>query len=332
MGIIAAGWIGMRVVLLLPGAEALPPVLDRVLPKPVAAAVATPSGYAPETPYRAARATGRPTPPARPVPVAAMPAGERRAASPLRVQMALLGLLQFGAVEPIARRAQSQSTPPIVWQPDRLLALPDRWSASAWVVARPGTGLGAVAGGGQIGGSQGGARIAYMVVPSARIAAFARVAAPLQGRGAEVSAGVEWQPTRAPVRLVAERRIGIDGTRDGTGVGAIAGVDARLPAGFRLEGYGQAGVIWRERAEPYVDGAVRMTRQVAAPGGTRLAIGAGAWGAAQRDAERLDVGPSATIGFALGKAQLRVAIDWRQRIAGSARPGSGLALSLGTDF
>ncbi|WP_204317143.1 hypothetical protein, partial [Klebsiella aerogenes] len=29
---------------------------------------------------------------------------------------------------------------------------------------------------------------------------------------------------------------------------------------------------------------------------------------------------------------LRIALDWRQRVAGEARPGSGPALTLGADF
>jgi hypothetical protein len=61
-------------------------------------------------------------------------------------------------------------------------------------------------------------------------------------------------------------------------------------------------------------------------------LGGGAWGAAQRDAQRFDIGPSATLALPLGKQNVRLALDWRQRIAGDARPGSGLALTLGSDF
>ncbi|MBS0285465.1 MAG: hypothetical protein JSS15_13700, partial [Proteobacteria bacterium] len=57
----------------------------------------------------------------------------------------------------------------------------------------------------------------------------------------------------------------------------------------------------------------------------------GAWGGAQRGAARLDVGPAA--GVAVPAAMpLRISLEWRQRIAGDARPGSGPALSIGADF
>ncbi len=199
---------------------------------------------------------------------------------------------------------------------------PDRWSASAWLVARDGSGTGA-APRGQLGGSQAGARVAYLLAPRQRISAFGRVTAPLAGKGSEAAIGIEWQPWKAPIRLALEHRIGVDGAPNGTGAGVTGGLYREAKA-FRIEGYGQAGAIARNRIEPYADAAIRVTRLVS----PRLSLGAGAWGGAQRDAQRLDIGPSGTL--ALGK--IRVSLDWRQRIAGSASPGSGLALTLGGDF
>jgi hypothetical protein len=250
-------------------------------------------------------------------------------ADPERVQMALMALIQYGI--PATVGVAATALPPTA-QPQALPPSPSRWSASAWLVARAGTGLGAAPGTGQLGGSQAGLRIAWLAWPDQRLAAFARLVTPLRGKGAEASLGVEWQPTSAPVRLVAERRFGLDGTRGGPGLGVIAGFDGAVVPGFRLESYGQAGAIRRARTEPYADGAVRATRTMAESGGVRLALGGGAWGAAQRDAQRLDIGPSATLALPLGKQNVRLALDWRQRIAGDARPGSGLALTLGSDF
>ncbi len=247
----------------------------------------------------------------------------------MRVQMALMGLVQYGVPATGGTIAEPL---PLAAQPERMAALPSRWSASAWLVARPGTGLGAAPGASQLGGSQIGLRVAWQLWPEQRIAAVGRVAAPLRGKGAEASLGIEWQPTAAPVRLVAEQRFGLDGTRGGTGLGLIAGYDGPAAGGFRLESYGQAGAIRRRRTEPYADGAGRATHIVAERGRTRLAIGGGAWGAAQRNAARLDIGPSATLALPLGRQTARLALDWRQRIAGDARPGSGLALTLGSDF
>ena len=143
------------------------------------------------------------------------------------------------------------------------------------------------------------------------------------GKGSEAAIGVEWQPWNAPVRIGIERRFGLDGIKGGAGAGITAGL-YRETAGFRVEGYGQAGAILRRRTESYADGAIRISRKLT----PNVSLGAGAWGGAQRDAQRLDIGPSATL--ALGPA--RLSIDWRQRVAGRARPGSGLALTLGGDF
>ena len=210
--------------------------------------------------------------------------------------------------------------------------MPDRWSAGAWLVVRPGTGIGAAPSGSQLGGSQAGGRLAWLLAPGSNLALFGRVTAPLRGRGAEAAIGVEWQPSEAPVRLVVERRVGIDGTTGGFGVGVVGGTDGPIAQGFRLESYGQAGAIRRERLEPYADGATRLTRQVAGSAAIRLSIGVGAWGAIQREANRLDVGPSVTLAFPVARQPLRLAVDWRQRVAGDARPGSGVALTLGGDF
>ena len=243
--------------------------------------------------------------------------------------MALMGLIQYGVPAIVGTAA----TPlPAAAQPETLPRLPSRWSASAWLVGRAGTGLGAAPGSSQLGGSQAGLRVAWLVWPERRLATFARVVTPLRGKGAEASLGVEWQPTRAPVRFIAEQRFGLDGSPGGPGVGVIAGFDGAVAPHFRLESYGQAGAIRRRRTEPYADGALRATRTLAESGGVRLALGGGVWGAAQRDAARFDIGPSATLALPLGKQIVRLALDWRQRVAGDARPGSGLALTLGSDF
>lgn len=241
--------------------------------------------------------------------------------------MALLNLLQFGEAE--YTDSPASLAPALFTAAPQRRAGPvaDRWSAGAWVTMRPGNGLGA-APGGQLGGSQAGLRLAYMLDPKRRITLFGRVVTPLSGPGREATLGVEWQPTRAPVRLVAEQRFALDGGKGGPGLAMVAGLDRDI-AGFRLESYGQAGAIHRERVEPYADGAARATRRI---GHSGIALGLGAWGAAQRNAARFDIGPSATLAVPIAGRDLRFAIDWRQRVAGTARPGSGIALTLGSDF
>ena len=165
------------------------------------------------------------------------------------------------------------------------------------------------------------------------MALSARVSAPLRGRGAEAAVGLDWQPTRLPVHVIAERRIAVDGGRGGTALFVIGGIDPTpVAAGFRLEAYGQAGVVLRDRAERFADGAARLTRTVVEAGELRLDVGAGAWGGAQRGASRVDVGPTVGAAFPVGGQRLRVALDWRQRVTGNAAPGSGPALSIGGDF
>lgn len=178
----------------------------------------------------------------------------------------------------------------------------------------------------------GGVRVAWRAAPRARLAAVARLSAPLAGAGREAALGVEWQPTRLPLRLAVERRFGLDGTAGGIGIGVFGGGDTALPAGFRLETYGQAGAVNRSRWEPYADGAARALYSAGGAGRVRLALGAGAWGAVQRGAARLDLGPSVVLAVPVAGHGLRATLDWRQRIAGDARPGSGPALTLGSDF
>lgn len=226
--------------------------------------------------------------------------------------------------------AQEASLPPPVIAPAPPSA-PRHWQGSAWLVLRPGQGIGAAPAAGQLGGSQMGARLVRTLDEQRRLAAFARIAGPLRGRGAEAALGIEWQPGAAPLRFAIEQRFGLDGMRGGPGAGAVIGLDRDL-AGFRLEAYGQAGAILRSRIEPYADGALRLTREIAARRRTTLRIGAGSWGAAQRGVRRLDVGPTLVAIVPIGTAPVRIALDWRQRIVGDARPGSGAALTLGSDF
>ncbi|WP_234387249.1 hypothetical protein [Sphingomonas sp. STIS6.2] len=204
-------------------------------------------------------------------------------------------------------------------------------SVSGWLLARGGA-SGTVSGG-QLGASQAGVRAVYGIDPSRRLGLTARLAAPLEGRGREAALGIEWRPTRWPVRLIAEQRFVLDGGRGGPTVGVIAGYGpAEIAPGARIETYGQAGAIMRDGVEGFVDAGARLTHGVAERGRLRLDAGVGAWVSAQRGATRGDIGPSLGLAAPLGRRSVRLALDWRQRIAGTARPGSGPALSVGSDF
>lgn len=334
LALVFLGWISARIAILWPQTGSLPEAVKALVPLLPSAAPASHTRPAEAgTPVagvgtRSAFALGRPAEAAKqPAP---LPLPAPRSADPLRIQMAVLGLLHYGSAQAIA--PQPGAAPAMAVALDRLPPPPSRWSASAWAAFRPGRETATAPGGGQLGGSQAGVRLAYMLAPAERLAAFARFTTPVAMRGRELSLGLEWQPSSAPVRLVAEQRFALDGGGSGPALGVIAGVDAEIGQGFRLETYGQAGAIRRRRVDSYVDGAARATRRVAETGGVRLALGAGAWGGAQRDAARLDLGPSATLALPVAGQTLRFALDWRERVAGTARPGSGPALTIGGDF
>jgi len=232
-----------------------------------------------------------------------------------------------GGIDVIA--TSDRSVPPL---PLLIAAMPprSRTTVSIWAMARPGAATGGPV---QLGGGQAGLRVRIPVAAEGRIALATRMAAPLAGQGREVAVAVEWRPVGG-IAMVLERRIALDRSVGGTGLGVIAGIDRRdVLAGFDLEAYGQAGAVARAGIEPYADGAVRGVAPVATVRGAVVRLGLGGWGGAQRGAARLDIGPSLTVGMPVGRdSSMRLSVDWRQRVAGNAAPGSGPAVTLGGDF
>ncbi|WP_103098307.1 hypothetical protein [Novosphingobium guangzhouense] len=106
-----------------------------------------------------------------------------------------------------------------------------------------------------------------------------------------------------------------------------------LFAGLRGEAYGQAGYVAGGYSTFFADGQFRADRALVSLGRADVRIGGGVWGGAQKGAERLDAGPSATLAMPLGsRINGRIAVDWRFRLAGDAQPGSGPALTLSAGF
>jgi hypothetical protein len=212
-------------------------------------------------------------------------------------------------------------------------------SVSAWAIGRRDGASAALSQGGILGGSQIGARLRlrpWSSGPLSPLGLTARLSAPLANPvGKEGSVGLVWRVSRnIPIDLYLERRIALDrGGLNAFSIQAAGGVsDVRMPLGLRLDAYGQAGWVATNGGLGFADGAVRVERLVWSTGATRLALGAGLWGAVQPGVARLDVGPQAVLHFASGNAHMRLSAEWRQRIAGNARPASGPAISLGTDF
>ena len=199
-----------------------------------------------------------------------------------------------------------------------------RFDLSAWMLVRGDTSPG-LATAGQLGGSQAGVRARMRLMPGLHLAG--RLSGPLRSRfGMEAAIGLDVRPLDSvPVTLMVERRIGLDrGGRDAFGIGAFGGFDRTVAPGLRLDGYAQAGVVGIRRRDGYVDGALTAEQSVT----KAIGIGAGVWGGAQPGAARLDIGPQLVV----HTSHFRIGAEWRQRVAGDARPGSGPVLSLGADF
>lgn len=232
-------------------------------------------------------------------------------------------------VPPNYAAAQAPSVMAPSTGPMPLLASSSRWRISAWVFMRRGDGR-QLATGGSLGGSQAGARLTYRLRNALSLSG--RVYAPLhRPEGAEAAVGVEWQPLGSvPVRLLAERRqaIGSDG-RSAFAILAHGGVsDHPLIGRVTVDAYAQAGVVGLRTRDAFADGGVRLGMPLVQD----LSIGVGAWGAAQPGASRLDAGPQVSYRLPVLGENIRISAEWRMRIAGDARPGSGPALTLSTDF
>ncbi|OZA90829.1 MAG: hypothetical protein B7X57_10895 [Erythrobacter sp. 34-65-8] len=105
-----------------------------------------------------------------------------------------------------------------------------------------------------------------------------------------------------------------------------------LPFGLRGETYLQAGYIGGDFSTGFIDGQARLDRSLARFDLGEFRAGAGIWGGAQDGAERLDVGPTASLELSIADKPARISIDYRHRVAGDARPPSGMAVTVSTGF
>lgn len=208
----------------------------------------------------------------------------------------------------------------------------DRLQLSAWALLRGRRGqvLGptSLANGGTLGGSQAGSRLTYNF--TRQVAATLRTSSDVGRRGGEVAAGVRVQPVRSiPLWLTAERRQRLG--RYGGGRNAFAlffegGVYQRpMPWRFSLDAYLQGGIVGLRSRDRFIDGGLTFTRPVY----RQFSAGFGMWGGAQPGIYRLDAGPRVTMKV---RDNIRVHVDWRQKLAGNAQPGSGPAITLAGDF
>ncbi|MDZ3830496.1 MAG: hypothetical protein U0S50_01600 [Sphingopyxis sp.] len=212
------------------------------------------------------------------------------------------------------------------------------WSLAGWgyLRNRPRVGPAGIAAASQLGASQAGARVAFGFGRTGRLRAFGRATAALdRPQQSEGALGLAFAPVaRWPIDVAVEQRfaVGREG-RTALAVMVVGGVgDVALPAQFRLEAYGQTGVVGTRRRDGFADGLVVIDRALKIGSDDNVRVGALVAGSVQPGAARVDVGPRVTLRLPdIGKGS-RIALDWRQRVAGDAQPESGLALTLASDF
>ncbi len=224
--------------------------------------------------------------------------------------------------------------------------LSDSWTGYAWILARQGSsGFAPTApvrpgdlSGAQYGASQAGLQIAYRISGdrSRQIAATVRASTALEtGGDEELALGGRIKPIAGlPIALHAEQRFNLKSVDPrGTAIFLAGGTGPHpLPAGFAFESWGQGGYVFGARDTWFYDGSVSLRREIARPESGALTVGTSLWAGGQKDATRIDAGPRASFLAPVGSGHARLDLDWRQRIAGNAQPGSGLTLTISTGF
>ncbi|MEO7365910.1 MAG: hypothetical protein ABIW03_06285 [Sphingomicrobium sp.] len=364
------GWAAVRAATLgaLPGAEAFTLGRDRGPPPAMASvgvpaiaptefpAIEPPGGEVMQSAAGEAMAIAQPMPAPTPVAIpyyfypvgtrvgaplvpASLPAPRRSPFTPIAPEPAAVFYAPVPQLDewPLSRMAsasmparRSSTTAPMQSQPQAVMkARLDRLQLSAWALLRRRPGPASLATGGTLGGSQAGARLTYYVTPM--FAASLRSSTPVGGaRGGELAAGLRVTPVQSiPISLTAERRQAVGSTGGGRSAFALfleGGVYQRpMPWGFQLDAYAQAGVVGARRRDLFADGGFTLTKALF----DRYSAGFGVWGGVQPGIYRVDAGPRLSMRV---RNNMRVHLDWRQRLAGNALPGSGPALTLAADF
>lgn len=261
-------------------------------------------------------------------------------------RLALLGRLGVRTIQnnrvgafPFAANGIAPGIAPTVPPPRWPDSAQGRWSLAVAGYWRGGRGSTAPIGPGsaaRLGGSQSAVRLSYLIDPQLSLRAYVRATlTPGRRDGGDIAVGLAVRPVRSiPVDIHLERRTVVAGNEPDTTLAYVAGGfdNHRLPHDFRLSGYGQAGVADYGKVVGFADAAVIVQHDVAAARGARLALGSIAAVSVQPGARRLDAGPRASLLLTNVGQGARIALDWREQIAGNARPGSGLALTLAADF
>ncbi len=208
-----------------------------------------------------------------------------------------------------------------------------RWSGTTWLLWRPEVGRGVVQAP-LLGGSQMGARLDYRLGEGFSV--YGRVSRALTGLSSEEAAlGVAWRAGSLPFSVLAERRQRIGpGGRNGFALLVAGGINPReIVSRVEVDGYVQAGVVGLPGRDAFIDGKSSIGYRLRpASSGWDVTIGGAISGSAQPGVERLDIGPELRVRVPLGPTSLRLSAEYRARIAGQARPSTGPAITLVSDF
>ena len=217
-----------------------------------------------------------------------------------------------------------------------------RWTADGWLLLRPSGGQAALATlPAAYGSSQFGAVIRYDLRPESAVRSqvYLRATGAIGAafRDRQAALGLAIRPFRKlPIAALIEGRLqqGSETLRIRPAVALLSDIAPfRLPLDAVGEAYGQVGYVGGRNPTGFFDAQVTAERSVLKLGSaSALGIGAGIWTGGQRGAARLDIGPRAVLRTSLSALPVRVTLDWRERIAGGASPGSGPVLTLAAGF
>ncbi len=241
-----------------------------------------------------------------------------------------------------ARAAPDLVTPVVYPEPARLDVTPippdpepgfTTIERTAWVFARENGSQRGLSNQGQLGGSQAGVRLSAPILQMGDrpLKANLRISRSLGAiEDSEAAVGLTYRPVESvPLDIAVERRVALGRHgRNAFAAGVAGGFDhKRVSGSWSLSGYGQAGVVGLEQKDGYVDGAVRIDREIGS-GTAPIRAGLQISGGAQPGTSRLDIGPRVALRVVGGPHPVSVAVEWRERVAGQARPSSGLAVTV----
>lgn len=228
----------------------------------------------------------------------------------------------------------------------------DSWAVDSWAFVRGGglalPGQQNIGGQTQYGGSQAGAIARYYPwakrgAPSFFLRATRALSGPAQR---EIAIGALVRPAKnIPVQLAIEQRVAVDSGGSNKPAAYIISDIAppTLPSNIRANIYAQAGIVGVKNSAYFFDLQMTLDTPLVQDGRREIALGAGLWSGGQgavrqnkdggiASVKRVDIGPRLSAQLPVAGQQTQFALDWRQRVAGNADPGSGPALTVSTRF